>query len=201
MKFPTSFMNQHLEVNEKKIQRKLQTTVANRTTGKCRIQPKEVSPINRLQRHNRLGCTWSSKTIVIKASGRVKVLRKLKNGQVSVQALSTLVRRTHPDWWFGDVLLTTVSVLWCLWQKIWTVLNTSRYWIQNYCLLLPGISSENDGISKTTMPRLTHLLKLNTGSEGMNFTVILTTTEPRSKSDRKCVVCTEICCEKEHLQR
>ena len=45
-----------------------------------------------------------------------------------------------------------------------TVLNTSRYWIQIYGLLAPGLFAENNATSKT-MPRFTDLLKLKTGSE------------------------------------
>ena len=41
--------------------------------------------------------------------------------------------------------------------------------MQTYGLLLPGILLENKGISNTTMPQVTDLLKLKTGSEGTTF--------------------------------
>ena len=85
--------------------------------------------------------------------------------------------KEHSNLFWGDVLPTKVSVLWCLWQEIWTVLNTSRYCMLTYGLLLPGSLAENNGTFKMTVPQFTDLLK--PGSEGMTFHLFLAATEPR----------------------
>ena len=113
-------------------------------------------------------------TSVIKSKGRTEAWRRKekKSEKWTSQCLegtSLLVWKTHLKWWFEDVLFAMVSVLWCLWQEIWTELNTSMYWVQTGELLLPGILAENYGPFKTAMPRFTDLLK--TGSKGMTFHV------------------------------
>lgn len=107
--------------------------------------------------------------------------------------------KEHSNLFGGDVLPTKVSVLWCLWQEIWTVLNTSRYCMLTYGLLLPGSLAENNGTFKMTVPQFTDLLK--PGSEEMTFHLFLAATEPRPKSNHqflwyvlKNTVRKNICC-------
>ena len=103
---------------------------------------------------------------------------------------------TQTDGLWNGVLLTMVSVRWCLWQETWTVLNTSRSgckpmacFCQVFWRRTMVFSRRQCLDSQIYWKWRLEAKEWHCGFVCFLFCFSLAATEPRSKSDRKYVVC------------